>query len=453
MVYVIRALRVGVKQKKSFRLACRRWALIFTSMCCAVWVAPACANSDVRRDAHLAGVEHKDNSVLTLHAAIQRTLRQHPALAIFRFHEAQLSGRLDTAQLRPSLELGIEAENIVGSGVYRSFDGAEFTVSLSSVIELGGKRDARGDVVSRHRSHVKAQEEVEALNLLAQTTFRYIEVLAEQERLALAKKALVLATEAYNIVKARAQAGATPEVEVKRASVAQAQARLVMLSEQQQLDYLKVALASMWGKQSLDYTHVEGNLYQWHDVVDFDTLYSRVQSNPAIHIFASQARIKDAEVRLAKTESRQDIRWSVGIRQFQETSDAAITAGFSLPLFAAKRHKGAVASAMAERSAVDAEREVALLSLHQQLYRAYSNRKQAALTSHTLRHEVIPALTDVLSDIQAAYQRGRYSYLDYVTAQQELLSAERALIDAASAVLRYGADIEQLTAEPLTRND
>ena len=444
MFYVVKALRAGVKQKRSFCATHRRWALMLISMCSVVWVSSVYANADVVRE---------DSSALTLNTAIQRTLAHNPALAVFRFRDAYLLGRLDTAQLRPALELSIEAENIGGSGDYRLLDSAELTVSLSSVIELGGKRDARGDVISRYRSHVTAEQEVAALDVLAHTTFRYIDVLAEQERLALAKKGLTLADEAYQIVTARAQAGATPEVEVNRAKVAHAQAKLVMLSEQQQLDYLRVALASMWGDQSLAYTHLEGNLYEVADTVDFNTLYSRVKSNPAIHIFASQARIKDAEIRLAKTQSKQDLRWSVGVRRLQETQDSAITAGFSLPLFAAKRNNGAVASALAERHTVDAEREVALLSLHQQLYRAYSNRKQALLTSHTLRRDVIPALNDVLIDIQAAYQRGRYSYLDYVTAQQELLSAERALIDAASAALHYGAEIEQLTAEPLTLNN
>ena len=52
-------------------------------------------------------------------------------------------------------------------------------------------------------------------------------------------------------------------------------------------------------------------------------------------------------------------------------------------------------------------------------------------------------------ETQAAYQRGRYGYLDYVSARQELLSAERTQIEAAAAALTYGAEIEQLTAEPL----
>jgi cobalt-zinc-cadmium efflux system outer membrane protein len=133
----------------------------------------------------------------------------------------------------------------------------------------------------------------------------------------------------------------------------------------------------------------------------------------------------------------------------QESDDTALVAGFSVPLSAGKRNSGAVSTALAEQHEVSVQREVTLLDLHTQLFRAFHNRKQAITTVTTLRTAIIPALKEALVETQAAYQRGRYGYLDYVSARQELLSAERTQIEAAAAALTYGAEIEQLTAEPL----
>ena len=74
---------------------------------------------------------------------------------------------------------------------------------------------------------------------------------------------------------------------------------------------------------------------------------------------------------------------------------------------------------------------------------------RTALEVEALRTAIIPALEQALVETQAAYQRGHYGYLDYVSARQELLSARRTQIEAAAAALTYGAEIEQLTAEPL----
>ena len=102
----------------------------------------------------------------------------------------------------------------------------------------------------------------------------------------------------------------------------------------------------------------------------------------------------------------------------QETADTALVAGFSMPLFSGKRNSGAVATALAEKNQVFAQREVMLLDLHTQLFRAFHSRKQAIVTVKALGSTIIPALEQALIETQAAYQRGRYGYLDYVSARQ-----------------------------------
>jgi cobalt-zinc-cadmium efflux system outer membrane protein len=386
-----------------------------------------------------------EDGALTLESAMELTLAQNPQLRVFDFRDEALQGQAETAALKPALEIGADIENIVGTGNLQGIDGTELTVSVSSVIELGNKRDARMASIGARRGQLDAERQVEALDLLGEVTRRYIDNLAAQNRLTLAQDAVALARETLQIVQDRAAAGATPEAEVLRAEAALSQAELLVSAEESQLTYAQVALAALWGETNPTFESVTGNLYQIDQTAGFESLFSRVENNPFIMVFASEQRMLEAEVRLARTQSMADPRWSLGARRLQEGGDVGLVAGFSMPLFSATRNSGAVRSAIAARDEVEAT----LLSLRTQLFNAFQNRQQALVTIDTLQTRTIPLLTEALSETQAAYESGRYSYLEWVTARQELLTARSALIDAASAALRHGADIEQLTAEPL----
>lgn len=395
-------------------------------------------------------IEMPEQQPLTLSLAIERTLKENPSLKVFKFRQSALEGQLQTQGLSPAYELGFEMENFAGTGDIGVFDSTEYTLSLSSILELGDKRKVRADVISNRSSQISALRKIEALNLLSEVNRRYIDILAAQERLLLAKEATLLAEETLTEVEKRSKAGVAPKAEIKRALAAVGNARLTTSSEQQQLDYAKVALAMMWNEGIPSFTRVEGSLYQFSKDLEFATLLEKVKQNPEILIYATQERLREAQLRLARTESSADIKWSVGIKQIQAVNDTALTAGFSMPLFASKRNVGAISSAQAARDEVVVQRKATMMALHHQLYRAYSNRKQAIFTAKNLQESIIPTLAEALSETQVAYQRGRYSYLDYLSARQELLFARRAMIESAAAALRYGTQIEQLIAEPLS---
>ncbi|WP_418357899.1 MULTISPECIES: TolC family protein [Shewanella] len=389
------------------------------------------------------------DQAISLSTAMQRSLSQNPSLKFFPYRIDALKGQMEAAKLSPAYELGFDTDNIGGTGNYNGISGAEFTIALSSVFEMDNKRLARIGTVSSELSLLEASRQVESLALLGDVTRRYVDVLAAQEQVVLAQEATQLSIDTLDIVKKRAAAGATPDAEVKRALAALEQARLSLFAEQQRLSYLKVSLSSLWGSSSPDFENVEGNLFQFGEDISFEQLFERVKLNPAIEIFASEARLKDAEIRVAKTQSKSDISWSVGVRRTQDTNDTALVAGFSMPLFSGSRNQGAISTAIAEKNQVFVKRDVMLLDMHNQLFRAFYNRKQAILVVNSLRSTIIPSLEQALIETQDAYQRGRYGYLDYVSSRQELLSARRTLIEAAASALTYGAEIEQLTSEPL----
>lgn len=389
------------------------------------------------------------STTMTLASAVQLALSQNPELQVYRFKELGLQGLAETANLRPQFALSAEAENVAGTNDFNGVDGAEFTLALSSVIELGGKRDARVAAVNAQRQVFEGERQARALDLMGTVTRRYVDVVATQARLDLAVKSRSLALDVLQSVERRTRAGAAPEAELYRAGAQLAQAKLAVAEAQNRLRSSRLSLSVLWGDAEPDFVKVKGSLLNLGTVGDFNALFQRAIENPAIAIFASAERLREAEFQLVKTQSRTDIAWSVGVRQFQDTDDTALVGGLSIPLFTSRRNAGAIQSARAVRDEVSIRRESALLNLRARLFEAYQQRKQGIETASSLRAEVIPALTLALQQTQVAYESGRYGYQEWAAARQELISAEYALIAAASASLQSGATIEQLTSEPL----
>src|SRR5262245_33257394 len=83
---------------------------------------------------------------LTLARAIEAALLNNPDLHASAYELSAAQARIVQAGLRPNPELGVELENFAGSGALQGVDALETTLSLSQVVELGGKRTLRRSV-------------------------------------------------------------------------------------------------------------------------------------------------------------------------------------------------------------------------------------------------------------------------------------------------------------------
>ena len=388
-------------------------------------------------------------STLTLKKALASTLAQNPQLHQYRFTAEALSAKRQTSALRPALALELEVENFAGSGANEGFDAAETILALSSVIELGGKRQARMRYADARLNQAEWEQQAATLDTLGKVTEVYIEGLATQANLRLAEESLALSQSILKTVKARSARGATAEAEVMRAQAALVRAEIRLAALQEQLERQKVLLARFWGETTPGFQSITGNLFDFGPTQNFDQLYTRAQSSPALQVLASEARIRDAEVTLARASGRSDLSWRAGIKRFEETGDSAFTAGISIPLFSGKRSSGDVKAALANRNAVDYAQQDLLLVLHARLFEAWSLRKQSIAAANLTQNVAIPALEKALKLTNEGFDNGRYRYLDLIAAQEELLASKQALIDAATTALISQALIEQLTGEAL----
>lgn len=392
---------------------------------------------------------------LTLQQAVSAALQGNPALQTFEFRFRAQDARGQQAALRPTPELSLDLENFAGSGELKGVDAAEATFALSQVIELGGKRDARVGAAQAGRNALDIERQATQLDVLSEVTRRFIVVAQRQEQLQLTRNAAEIADKTVAASERRVSAAKSPHAELDRALIARDRARLEERAALVELDTARKQLAATWGESQpvmngQPFGEVQANLFALPPSGDYAALVARLANNPDFLRFASEARLRDAELRLASTLRRPDITLGAGVRRLEESKDQAFVASLAVPLFSGRRAESFVAEAQANRELVDAERRAAEVRAQATLYELHRQLSRAVSEAQTLRDDIQPRSAEALKETEYAYERGRYSYLELVDAQREYLAVQAALIDAAAGAHGLRAEIERLTNAPLT---
>lgn len=386
---------------------------------------------------------------LSLRDAVRAALAGNPELRNFAYAFKAQDGQAAQAAVRPNPQLDFQAEDFLGTGQSRGFTGAEFSLSLSQTLELGDKRRRRVEVASEERRIIEAERQVRQLDVVAEVARRFVGVAADQERVALAARAVQLAAATRDEVQKRVDAARSPLAEASRAGIALARAQLDQTEVQRQLAADRQRLATLWGDREPAFAQVSAALYRLPAVDAFEQLRDRLERNPDLARFLSEARLRDAELRLALAAGVQNLTLEAGLRRTQQGGDEALLFGATLPLGFNDRNAGNIASARAARERVDAERVALALRLNSELYGLYQQLVQARAEVEGLEREILPRAHDALKQAEYAYQRGRYGYLEWVDVQRELLAVERQHIDAAERYHLTLNEIERLTGEAL----
>jgi cobalt-zinc-cadmium efflux system outer membrane protein len=386
---------------------------------------------------------------LTLAEAIERTLASNPSLRVYAPRLRAAEQHENTAALRPQFELEAEVQDAFGTGRASGFDGAETTVALSQVIELGNQRGRRIDAAAAGTALVAAERAVAELDVLAEVTRRLIHVAADQEHLAVTQRATALAEENVAAATARVAAARAPEVELRRARVTRARASVEQEHAEHELLSSRRQLAAMWGEAGATFDNVSADLYTLPATESYETLLLRLADNPDFGRFASEERLRDAELRVAEAHARSRLRVRGGVRILHDTNDEALVFGVTLPLFSSTRARSEIAEARALREQTAAEREAHRVKAEAQLFELFQELGHAITEAEILRTSVLPEMEAALEATRYAFERGRYSYLEWVDAQRELVEVQRALIDASVNAHLFRTEIERLTGEAL----
>ena len=120
---------------------------------------------------------------VTLREALALALMHNPDLKAFSWDVRASEAKQLQASLWPNPELEVEIEEAGGSGERKGFDGAETTIQLSQLIEMGDKRGKRTKLASLEKELAGWDYEAKRLDVFTEVAKAFVEVLAAQQRL------------------------------------------------------------------------------------------------------------------------------------------------------------------------------------------------------------------------------------------------------------------------------
>lgn len=396
----------------------------------------------------LAATAAEKANAITLSEALARTLRGSPELASYHWDMRAAEARILQAGLRPNPELSLDIENPTGSGPYQSGDQMENTLTLSQLIELGGKRPARIYEAETGRTLVQWDYQVKRVEVLKTTTLAFIEVLAAQRRLELASEMVKVAEEAVTLTDQRVGVGKVSAVESIRAKVAVSSARIEVEQARRDIAAARGTLAAQWGAREADFTAVSGDLDQHEEPVSLNDLRVRLLRNPDLARWTAEREKRAASLAKEETLARPDIILKAGPRMEGKADDATFVAGFSIPLPLHNRNEGNIAEARANLAKLDDEKRAAEARAFAALNEAYQKLSGAEREISILEESVIPGAKDAEKLLTEGYAAGRFTQFELLDVRRTLNAARVQQVRALADYRKARAELEALTAQP-----
>jgi len=384
---------------------------------------------------------------LTLRQALALALLNSPELAAFSWDVRAGEARVLQAGLLPNPEAEIEIGEAAGSGERRRFDGAESSIVLSQLVELGGKRAKRSRLAELEWDLSAWDYESKRLDVFAGTAGAFVEVLAAQERLALAEDSHRLAERILGVVLDRIAAGAVPALEESKARVTYSSARFDLARAKRDLEASRLSLAAFWGGTAPVFTLAAGDFETIGWIPPLEALLQRIAANPDLARWDTEMEMRRAALELEESKRTLDLTVSAGLQRFEETDDTAFILGLAIPFPLFDRNQGGVLEAGHGLARAGEERRAAWVRAGTALRRAHQALSIARLEAVTFKNEVLPAAQRAFEAAREGYEQGKFGYLEVLDAQRTLFEAKGRYIEALAAYHTGAAEGERLIGQ------
>lgn len=377
---------------------------------------------------------------VTLAQAIAASLTRNPELAAASADVGIRDALITQAGLRPNPSVGVDVQDVGGSGERKGWESGQTTLSVSQPLELGGKRATRRRAAELERDVVYWEVEVRRRNLLAEVTKAFVATLVAQERLRVLDELVDIAEDSVRSVNATVEAGAVSPVERTRAEVQVSRAQAARLAAERELAVARSLLASSWGSAQATFNRVTGALEPLAKPQALETLLPHVPSIPDLTRLETELEQRRAAFALERARRIPDLTLTAGARHFADNGDGALVFGFSVPLPLFDNNRGNILAASRAVTKATLERRAGEISAETRARQAHAALVASFHQATVLRDRTIPEATRAYEGAKDAYIRGLFRYL-------EVLDAQRTLFEVRSDYLNVLASYYEASAE------
>jgi cobalt-zinc-cadmium efflux system outer membrane protein len=381
---------------------------------------------------------------LTLSQALTKSLAQHPALAPYAWEIRAREAAIQQAGRLPNPSVGLEVEDVAGTGPYGGARQAQTTLSVSQPLELGGKRSLRSGVAKAARTQAELELEWQQQEVLFQVRTAFIAVLVAQEKERQFTDSFKLAEEVVATVAAKVEAGKVSPVEQVKAQSSRAVAQKDLGLTRQELSAARQQLAWAWGEKSPAFTQAAGELLPLSAVPKRDESMALLLANAAVRGAEATLMRSSEELKLARKSRLPDVTVSAGYRHFSAGEDHALLFGASVPLPVFQRQRGAEAEAAARVEKARAEEAALKHRLQQQLLGHLAVLERTLSEAQSYEKELLPSAREVFEKTREGYAGGKFTYLELLDAQRVLLNLRLEQLETLSRHHLARAELDRL---------
>jgi cobalt-zinc-cadmium efflux system outer membrane protein len=345
-------------------------------------------------------------------------LANNPTLAQAAAAVSASRGKALQAGLCPNPIIGYRGENIGIAGSAGEFQGG----FVQQTIVTAGKL---------RLSRAKYNQEAQEAELLAQSQqyrvlngvrLRFWELLALQRMIDLHRSTVANAEEALRTTREMFNTGQANRPDVLLAEVRLNDAKIALLTVQNQYPALWQHLAALIGSPQLPQGPLSGQLDQVSPPLDWDSSLTRLLAeSPELQAAHAHVLRDQITVRREQVQPIPNIQLQGAAGYSYETRNAVATAqvGINLPIF--NRNQGTLREAQADLARSQAEVVRVELSLRQRLADAFNRYLTALQTAQLYRDGNVPKAAEAYEIQLDMYRKRRTPWREVVMLQRDLL--------------------------------
>ncbi|MBD3222341.1 hypothetical protein GF314_13970 [bacterium] len=363
------------------------------------------------------------------------------AIQVARAEVDRAAGELRTARTwRHNPELDVEA------GPRRGPDGETWdrSIGLSQRLDLAG-RGARIDAAGAEHAAARDRSRAIAVTVLSEAACYHLEALHAAQRRRLAGQSVDLHQRLLEIARRRHEAGETGTLDVHRASVAAARARMRLATaeaaEQERLTRLATLLALEPGCP----IEVAGDL-AWPLPGDVARVQAAVAAHPELDALDARLREAEALVRVAGAARWPEVGLGARIGREEEADVLRFGLSLGLPVFDRGAGDRAVATAAGRIAAI--ELETARRVRTDRALRAWARHRELAATLAAAGESVTAAVDASGRLSQESYRLGEIPLDRVLLVQRDNLEARNELNDLRLTAALAALEVAEIAALP-----
>lgn len=388
------------------------------------------------------------DSTIDLRTAVGRTLDHNLELLKYPFQMRQQRALRIQAGIKPSPQINLDVEDFYGTKQYDDFSQTEITMILSQTIEMGGKLQNRLAESKAIEDRIQLEYQLAEVDVIAETTRRYYEVLKFQRLLELVDKKIQRESESIAQIEKLTKTGAVDPVDKVSIRLQLKRSEAYRLELRHDHSVAKTRLCAMW-QGTPDFDRAIGDISALPTLPTERQVLTAVENSPAIlHKLALQ-READQRVKIARSDGVSDMRFGIGLRHKNADNAQTLNLGFEMPLNFENPNRGRIAAAETELKANQFEsqnvKKKLQLTLIEHWQTMYLHQKQL----EQLEFQILPEAKNLLNTSVASYRRGTTSILQIIAAEKELVDVQLEMVDISMNIYSDLLELERLTGKPM----